>query len=65
MFAIETISLGPEHLQSPLGHTVLQDMSPNIAVSDSIGGFCSDLLTAVTEKNPHRHFPEGLMISLN
>lgn len=65
MFAIETISLGPEHLKGPLGHTVLEDMSLNIAVSGSIGRFCSDLLTALTEKNPHRHFPERLMISSN
>lgn len=42
-----------------------QSMSPNLVVSDNIGGFCSDMLTALTEKNPHRHFPEILMISLN
>lgn len=52
MFAIEPISLGPEHHQSSLGHAILQDVSPNIAVSDGIGRFCSDLLTAFTEKKP-------------
>lgn len=50
MFAIETISLGPEHQQSHLGHAVLQDRSPNTAVSDGVGGLCSDWLTALTEK---------------
>lgn len=30
---IFAISLGPEHQQSRLGHAVLQDMSPNTAVS--------------------------------
>lgn len=57
MFIIEPIARDPEQHRSLPGHAAAQGMSPGRAVSDSRRGFCSDLLTALTEKNPHRHFP--------
>ena len=57
--------LSPERHQSPPGHAILPGVSPAIVVSDSTGRFGSDLLAALFEKNPRKHFPEKLMISLN
>lgn len=55
--------LAQSSLKPSYDDAMSQSKSPSRAAWVGIGKFCSDLLSVLTEKNPHRHVPGTLRLA--